>query len=128
MSQLVLDSGGVSRLSRQSQEAAAIISVLKEDGIWPPLVPSVVLVECLSGRQRTGALTNRFLKICELREDLPQHLARRAAALRAAARKGSAVDAIVVATAEPGGTILTGDIDGLGALASHADDVVVLHV
>jgi hypothetical protein len=36
---------------------------------------------------------------------------------------GSAVDAIVVASAEPGGVVLTGDIEDLGALASHCDAV-----
>ena len=128
MSPLVLDSGGVTGLSRQSQDAAAIMSTLKRDDIWPPLVPSVVLVECLRGRQRTDALTNRFLKICELSEDIPEHLARRAAALRASARRGSAVDSIVVAMAEPGGTILTGDTEDLGALASYADDVEVVRI
>jgi len=39
-----------------------MITVFKRDGIWPPIVPSVVLVESLTGRQRADALTNRFLK------------------------------------------------------------------
>ena len=33
---------------------------------------------------------------------------------------GSAVDALVVALAEPGGTVLTGDQAGIEALAAHA--------
>ncbi len=125
MSVLVLDSGGVSRLARQTQDAAALIAVFKRDGIWPPVVPSVVLVECLSGRQRTDALVNRFLKTCDVVEDLSERLARRAAALRAQARRGSAVDAVVVALADPGGAVLTGDMDDLRALAACADDVLV---
>lgn len=128
MSLLVLDSGGVSRLSRQSQDAAAMIAVLKRDGFWPPVVPTAVLVECLSGRQRSDALTNRFLKTCEITEELPQLIARRAASLRALAQRGSAVDAIVVAMAEPGGTVLSGDIADLRALAAHAEDVIILRV
>lgn len=68
MSLLVLDSGGVTRLSRQSQDSAAIIAVLRRDGIWPPVVPSIVLVESLAGRQRTDALANRFLKTCDIVE------------------------------------------------------------
>ncbi|HXY28853.1 MAG TPA: hypothetical protein VEH82_11295 [Acidimicrobiales bacterium] len=128
MSPLVLDSGGVSRVARQSPDAAALIAVFRRDGIWPPIVPSVVLVESLTGRQRADALTNRFLKTCDIVEDLPQHLARRAAALRASARQGSAVDAIVVASAEPGGTVLSGDVRDLRALASYAQDVEVHRV
>lgn len=128
MSLLVLDSGGVSRLSRQSQEVAALMTVFRRDGIWPPVVPSIVLVESLSGRQRTDALVNRFLKTCNIVNDLPQHLVRRAAALRASARRGSAVDAVVVALAEPGGTVLSGDLGDLRALASYAEGVEVHRV
>lgn len=50
-------------------------------------------------------------------------LARRAGELRHLAARGSAVNAVVVASAEPGGVVLTGDIEDLGALASHADAV-----
>ena len=49
--------------------------------------------------------------------------ARRAGTLRALVRQGSAVDAIVVALAEPGGAVLTGDIKDLTALAAYADGV-----
>jgi hypothetical protein len=125
---LVLDSGGVSRLSRHSQDAAAMITVFKRDGLWPPLVPSVVLVECLSGRQRNDVLVNRFLKTCDIAEELPQRLVRRAASIRASAQRGSAVDAVVVAMAEPGGTVLSGGISDLRALAAHAEDVAIHRV
>jgi hypothetical protein len=77
MSALVLDSGAVTRLARRDQDAAAIIAAFVRDRIWPPLVPSVVLVECLSGLQRNDVLTNRFLKTCEIIDEVPQHLARR---------------------------------------------------
>jgi serine/threonine-protein kinase HipA len=46
-------------------------------------------------------------------------------ALRFRAGRGSAVDAVVVATAERGGRVLTGDPDDLRALAAHADRVVI---
>jgi predicted nucleic acid-binding protein len=128
VSSLVLDSGAVTRLSRQSQDSLALIRVFKRDGLWPPVVPSVVLVESLSGRQRTDAQVNRFLKTCDVVEVLPSHLARRAAALRAQARQGSAVDAIVVATAEPAGTVLGGDLRDFRALATYTDGVIVLRV
>lgn len=102
-----------------------MISVFRRDGIWPPVVPSVVLVESLAGRQRTDALVNRFLKTCDIVEELSERLARRAAALRAQAHQGSAVDAIVVAMAEPGGAVLGGDLRDLRALAAYADEVIV---
>jgi len=125
MTLLVLDSGGVSRLARRRQDTAAVIAVLKRDGLWPPIVPSVVLAESLSGRQRTDALVNRLLKTCDVVEQLPERVARRAAALRALAGQGSAVDAVVVAMAEPGGAVLGSDLKDLRALAAHSDDVIV---
>jgi hypothetical protein len=115
----------VSHLARRTPDAAATVLVLRRDGLWPPLVPSVVLVESTSGRQPLDANVNRFLKICDIRELLPERLARRAAQLRAQARQGSAVDAVVVAMAEPHGTVLGGDLKDLRALASYADDVTV---
>jgi hypothetical protein len=123
---LVLDSGGVSDLARRSQDAAALIMVFARQGIWPPVVPSVVLVECLTGKPAHDAVTNRFLKVCDISEEVPEHLARRAGVLRAFAQRGSAVDALVVAMAEPGGSVLTGDIGDLRALAAHADAVIVV--
>ncbi len=120
---LVLDSGGVSRLARRRQDSAALIAVFKRDGLWPPAVPSVVLTESITGRQRSDANINRFLKTCDIVEELPDRLARRAGALRALARQGSAVDAIIVALAEPGGAVLTSDLKDLRALAAHADSV-----
>jgi hypothetical protein len=100
--------------------------VFARQGIWPPVVPSVVLVECLTGKPRHDAVTNRFLKVCDITEELPEHLARRAGVLRASARRGSAVDALVVAMAEPGGSVLTSDLGDLRALAAHADTVTVV--
>lgn len=125
MTLLVLDSGGLSRLAQHRQDTIALIAVFERDGLWPPIVPSVVLAESLTGRQRTDALVNRLLRTCNIVEELPERLARRAGALRALAGQGSAVDAIVVAMAEPGGAVLGGDLKDLRALASHADDVVV---
>ncbi len=102
-----------------------MIAVFKRDGLWPPLVPSVVLVESLSGRRHTDVNVNRLLKTCDIVEYLPERIARRASALRAMARRGSPVDAIVVATAEPGGAVLSGDLDDLRALAAYANDVTI---
>lgn len=38
---------------------------------------------------------------------------------------GSALEAVVVALAEPGGAVLGGDLKDLRALAAHADGVTV---
>jgi len=122
---LVLDSGGLSRLSRRTRRAAALIAALKAAGLWPPVVPSVVLVESTDGTARTDANVNRFLKSCEIASAVPELTARRAGQLRALARRGSPVDALVVAIAEPGSTVITSDRTDLEALAGHAVDVAV---
>jgi predicted nucleic acid-binding protein len=125
---LVLDSGGVSCLAERSAKTLALILALREEGLWPPRVPSVVLVECLEGHPGRDALENRFLKTCDVTQTLPETVARRAALLRRRARRGSAVDALVIAHAEPAGTVLTSDPHDLEALATHAEFVNVIGV
>lgn len=125
MSALVLDSGGVTRLARRNAGSLAAIRAFRREGLWPPIVPSMVLVESVTGRQRTDANVNRFLKTCDIVERVPEGTARRAASLRARARQGCAVDALVIAMAEPGGDVLSGDLADLRALAAHAVDVTV---
>src|ERR1017187_8709945 len=97
-----------------------MILALRGEGLWPPVVPSVVLVECLQGHAGRDALVNRFLKTCDVVEEFPEPLVRHAALLRRRAHRGSAVDALVVAFADPGGTVLTSDLDDLEVLADHA--------
>ena len=122
---LIIDSGGVSRLAERSTRALALIRALSENGLWPPVAPTVVLVESLQGHSGRDATTNRFLKTCVIDAVVTERTARRAAELRRRARHGSAVDAVVVALAEPGGTVLTGDKADIGALAAHAHEVTV---
>lgn len=122
---LVLDSGAVSRLAQRRRRTAALVSELVAAGQWPPVVPTVVLVESLRGRPDLDVNVHRLLKGCIVEPYVPERLARRAAELRRRARRGSAVDAVVVAMAEPAGTVLTGDPEDLEALAAHADDVRV---
>jgi hypothetical protein len=122
---LIIDSGGVSRLAECSTRALALIRAFRDDGLWPPIAPTVVLVESLQGHSGRDATTNRFLKTCVIETVVTERTARRAAELRRLARRGSAVDAIVVALAEPGGTVLTGDKADIEALAAHALDVTV---
>lgn len=125
---LTLDSGGVTRLAERSKQSLALIVALRDAGLWPPRVPSVVLVECLHGHAGRDAVENKFLKTCDITSDVSETLARRAAQLRRLARRGSAVDALLVASAEPGGTVLTGDAEDLEALASHARGVDVIAI
>jgi predicted nucleic acid-binding protein len=125
---LVLDSAGVSYLAERSRQALALILALRREGLWPPKVPSVVLVECLQGHAGRDAAENRFLKTCDVVDVVAESLARRAALLRRLARRGSAVDALVVAFAEPGGTVLTSDPHDLEALATHAEQVAIVEV
>ena len=85
----------------------------------------MVLVECLSGQPHTDAVVNVFLKNCDVLDGPHQRLARRASVIRARAGRGSAVDAVIVAMAEPGGAVLTHDVKDLTALAAHAQNVSV---
>jgi hypothetical protein len=125
---LVPDAGGVSRLAERSRSAAALLITLRGAGLWPPLVPSAVLVESLTGHVGRDDSPSRLHKGCDVVAELPERLARRAAALRYQAQRGSAVDAIVVATADPVGTVLTSDLKDLPALADQARDVVITRV
>lgn len=122
---LVLDSGAVTKLARRDRQTAAIIGVLRRDGLWPPVVPSVVIVESVTGRPAPDANTNRLLRTCDIVTELPEQTARRAALLRSRAKQGSAVDALVIAIAEPGNVVLTGDPADLRALAANAEHVRV---
>jgi hypothetical protein len=122
---LVLDSGAVTRLAERSGRAAALIAALRTEGLWPPVVPSMVLVECLTGEGPRDAAQHRFLRTCDIAQTVSVPLARRTAWLRSRARTGSAVDALVIAVAEPGGTVLTGDLADLRALAEHASGVTI---
>lgn len=122
---LILDSGAVSRLSERSRPVAALLAAYRARDLWPPVVPSVVLIECLQGHAARDAPANRFLKTCDLVERVGDALARRAAQLRRLAGRGSAVDALVVALAEPDGTVLTSDPADLEALTQYARGVTV---
>jgi hypothetical protein len=66
-----------------------------------------------AGARGTRRERNRFLKTCDIAGAIPESRARRAALLRRLARRGSAVDALVVAFAEPGGTVLTSEPNDL---------------
>jgi len=115
----------VSRLAQRDSGTAALARALRRQGLWPPVVPTVVLTECLTGSSDKDSNANWLLKSCTIQTAVSERVARRAAYLRTRARRGSAVDALVVAAAEPGSTILTGDRADLEALAAHAVDVTI---
>ncbi len=125
---LVVDSGGISFLAGQSGRSASLVRNFQQWGMWPPVVPSPVLIESTQGHAGRDARVNLLLKSCDVLEVIDVELARRAGWLRTRAQKGSAVDALVVAAAEPGGMVLTSDYDDLSALAAYAKDVVVIAI
>jgi predicted nucleic acid-binding protein len=120
--EFVLDSGGLSALSGRAGRER--IRALQQRGLWPPVVPTVVCVESLTGKRRDAAV-NQLLGLCDVVEELDLRIARRAAGLRHDARRGSAVDAIVVAIAESLGEsiVLTGDEHDLRPLAARTENV-----
>ena len=125
---LVVDSGGVSFLTGTTIQAADVIGGFQREGLWPPVVPSPVLVECMQGDAGKDARINLLLKSCEVVELIDTGLARRAGWLRTRAQRGSAIDALVVALAEPGGSVLTSDSGDLRALSAYAQDVRIVAV
>lgn len=121
---LILDSHGVTSLAGDR----ARLAELRDRGEWPPLVPTAVLTEALSGDHRRDHHENRLLRTCDILA-VDEALAREAAALRAKARARripSAVDAIVVAVADRagGGIVLSSDPGDLRALARHTRNPV----
>lgn len=124
---IVLDSGGVSRLAERSLDALALLKKLRELG-RPFVVPSVVLVECLHGNSPKDANTLRFLSTCFVEEIHSERLAKRAAELRRISQHGSVVDAMVIAHAEPGGVVISGDEKDMRRLSDGAQGVRVIAV
>lgn len=123
---LVLDSGGISSLAGHR----ARLAELRRGGLWPPIVPAVVLTESLTGDHRRDFHLSRLLRMCQIRT-VDELTARDAAALRTAtgrAGKISTTDAIVVALAarltDP--TVLTSDPKDLRSLAAHAATTITI--
>jgi len=123
---LILDAGGVSALAGQR----ARLAELRERDLWPPVVPSVVLTEALSGDHRRDHHTNRLLRLC-LINTVDEDLARQAARLRTATGRAgeiAATDAIVVAqaarTTEP--NILTSDPGDIRSLIANCTTAIAI--
>jgi predicted nucleic acid-binding protein len=123
---LVLDSGGVSALAANR----ARLAELRRRDAWPPVLPTVVLTEALTGDHRRDFHENKLLKLCQIRA-VDEHLARLGAQLRGAVANAgtiSAVDAVVaaLATSLPHATVLTSDPKDLSALLASHDTVSVV--
>jgi hypothetical protein len=123
---LVLDSGAVSTLAT----SRARLAELRRRGLWPAEVPSVVLVESLTGDHRRDFHTNRLLRACRVRA-VGEPVAREAARLRTATGRAddiSVTDAVLVAyaTERPGPIVMTGDPEDLRSLAAHASVPVTI--
>ncbi len=124
-----LDSSALTKLATQDRVTLARVQRLLDRGLWPPVVPTAVLVESLTGSGPRDARVNRLVRTCEIAE-LDIVTARRAAELRTRARAGSAVDAIVVATAEieESELVITGDTDDITRLSSYSRGVSVMSI
>lgn len=79
---LVLGSGALTAFAHRDRRAAARIGAFRHEGLWPPIVPSVVLVESLTGRPGPDAGTKRLLETCGLVTGVAVSTARQAAAHR----------------------------------------------
>ena len=92
------------------------------------IVPSVVRSNAsVDVRELTPSQTDSSRRATSLKSSLNISLFA-LGILRTLARQGSAVDAVVVASAEPGGSVLSGDISDLRAIAADADDVLVIRI
>jgi hypothetical protein len=113
---LILDCGGVSALAGDR----ARLAELRLRGQWPPQIPTVVLVEALTGDHRRDFHENRLIHMCQLR-DVTEQVSRDAALLRTGTGRAatiSAVDATVAALAArfPDPIVLTSDPKDLADL------------
>ena len=121
---LVLDTGGISALAGQR----ARLAELRKRDLWPPIVPSVVLAEALTGDHRRDHHTNRLLRMCVINA-VDEELAREAGRLRTATGRAgeiAATDAIVAAQAarlhEP--NIVTSDPSDIASLITHCNTAI----
>jgi predicted nucleic acid-binding protein len=126
---IVLDSGVVTAFAQADRLMRERMKRLARRSGQPFLVPATVVIEATTGSGARDANVNRFLRGCEI-VVLTEALARRAAALRFACRRGSPTDASVVATAEMqgGGVVLSNDTEDVARLDARAVTVEVVPV
>ena len=123
---VVLDTGALGTLAdpRRRHRLRALAEQVAA-GRVDLIVPAIVLTETLTGRPH-DAPANRLLKTVAI-VDIDEQLARAGASLRYRARTGSAVDAVVAATAigYERAVVLTSDPNDLSALLADRPTVVV---
>jgi hypothetical protein len=122
---LVLDRAGVHALSERCSSALALVRALRDRDLWPPVVPSAVVAESLSGDPAQDADVLRFLRTCVIEDHLPLTVVIRAAELRRRAGLGTLGEAVAVAIAEPDAIVLTGASATTATLVQHSDNVSV---
>jgi hypothetical protein len=124
---IILDSGAVTLFARHP--AVLTEYQRKRHPSEMVVVPSAVLIECRTGDPRRDTPVDRLLKRIHIDERISDRLARSASELRTAARRGSVIDALVVAyaalPASAGARVVTGDLGDLRALAAYARGVVI---
>ncbi len=121
----VLDRAGVHALSERCSSALALVQSLRDRDLWPPIVPSAVVAESLSGDPARDVDVLRFLRTCVVEDHLPLTVAIRAAELRRRAGGGTLGEAVAVAIAEPDAIVLTGAEATTSTLVSHSDNVTL---
>jgi predicted nucleic acid-binding protein len=127
---VVLDSGALTAITGRSVTARAWLDLLveHEGGV---AVPAAVLVECTTGHPGRDAEVNRVLKRLlpgGAPTSIDDETARRAGALRFAARRDDGIDALVAAEATRSHrrcVVLTTDPDDLRALTVDSPQVSV---
>ncbi len=125
---ILLDAGAVRRLADGSGRSVALLSTLRQRGLWPAQVPTVVVAEALSGELDADRHVEALLRCCAVVTEIDGSVARRAAWLLAAVNRGSTADALLVALAEPGGAILVANRPSVEAMALFATGVFVERV
>lgn len=122
---MILDAGAISALALGNPELRRALQRAVARGV-SCMTSAAVVAETTTGRGPADARTNSVLGRLRL-VPVDERLARRAGALRFAARRPGVVDALVVATAEAdgGGIVVTGDVDDMSALAAVARGVQV---
>lgn len=123
----VLDSGGLSAWAtrRPPDTLLRVLEVVAAVG-GIVVVPTVTVVESTTGRPEEDAGVNHRLRR-SLVDPCPLDRARQAAAMRFRAARGSAVDAVVAATARerPRSVVVTSDPGDLQALLADTPVSIV---
>ena len=131
---LVLDSGAITKVANAHLLACSIVEDLSRAG-WSVCIPAVTLAEVITGRPKTDAAVERFVKRVANTMVCGEALAKAAGTLRTKSRRPneaspSGIDAIVAAVAagnQPS-IVLTTDADDMSKLLASAPTAAVIPV